>query len=68
MPALLLFILAEGLLVAHAKYQIKARKYLVKKWLEGSLSEEELKRLKEAAWFQKHILNPKSVDVQKKNN
>jgi hypothetical protein len=68
MPTLLFFLLAEGVLVAHTNYQVKARKRLVQKWIEGSLTLEELTILKESGWFKRQVLKPPtSVDLRKKN-
>lgn len=68
MSVFLFLLLAEGALVAHANSQFKARKQLVQKWIEGSLSLEELNYLKESLWFKRQVLKPpKQVDLLKKN-
>ena len=69
MEGFILFAVAEGLLLVHTKILIRARTLLVQKWMEGSLSLEELKRLKQAPWFRRHVLKPsKPVEDSKKKD
>lgn len=51
----MLLILATELAVSTtlAGVQIRARRKMVRKWCEGSLSLEELHRLKQAVWFRR---------------
>jgi hypothetical protein len=70
MGVLLLLILAEiAVSSALSQRQLKARQIVLQKWKEGSLSEEELYRLKRAKWFQQ-VWRPtyERVSSSKKNN
>ena len=67
----MLLILATELVVTStlSAYHVRRRKKLFQKWLEGSLSIEELKQLKATPWFQK-VWNPtkQKICLSKKNN
>lgn len=39
--------------------RIKAQEIVLQKWKEGSLSEDELRRLKKAKWFQEQVYRAK---------
>jgi hypothetical protein len=64
MEGLLLFMAAE---VAVVSIQIQKRQQLIRKWLRGELTLEELKDLKRRPWFRR-AWKPKVVDFEKKTN
>ncbi len=64
MEGLLFFLAAE---VAIASLQIRKRQQILKKWLQGELTYEELKRLKTRPWFRR-LWKPKDVSLEKKTN
>lgn len=71
MELLLLMLVAELVWASTlSTLQIKARKALLEKWQEGSLSAEELKRLKRTPWFRNQIWKPtnQKISIEKKQN
>ena len=66
----MLLLAAETLTVTVMNLEIRERKKILRRWLDGTLPMEELLVLKEQLWFQKHILKPpkKYVSETKKNN
>jgi hypothetical protein len=71
MELFLLFLTAELLWAGTlSTLQMKARKAVLQKWLEGSLTIEELNRLKRTPWFCNQIWKPtkRKVSIEKKQN
>lgn len=71
MELLLLFLVAEIVWAGTVStLQIKARKALLQKWKEGSLTVDELKRLKRTPWFRNQIWKPtgQKISLEKKQN
>ncbi len=67
MELVLPFLLAEAVVMSTAV--TRARGMILEKWREGSLSETELRRLKQAPWFRRQFLQRCSkVTREKKTN
>jgi hypothetical protein len=70
MGAILLLLFAEMAISTALSYEIrKRREAILKKWIEGSLTEQELRQLKKAKWF-RSLWKPtlERVSFSKKNN
>lgn len=70
MEGLVFLLVAETLVLSAANIENQKRKALVRRWLQGDVSLEEILFLKEQDWFQRYILKlPKqAVSEYKKND